>query len=120
MSFQKVEASAGRKSMAWNGEGENTVPMTALGAETRRVSDELLAREADARRTLVLFALVLAAALGAVLGILGAGSMGVLGISAATLRLPLHGNLAGLAGLGAAAALLISGARWLLARQHTA
>ncbi len=109
--------------MAWNGEGENTVPMTALGAETRRVSDELLAREADARRTLVLFAAALAVALGAVLGILGAGSMGVLEISAASLRLLLGGNLgglAGLAGLCAAAALVISGASWLVVRQRTA
>src|SRR5262245_179023 len=120
MSFQKVEASAGRMSMAWNGEGENTVPMTALGAETRRVSDELLAREAAARRTLVVFALVLAAALGAVLGVLGAGSMGVLGISAATLRVPLHGNLAGLPGLGGAAAVRIGGGRWLVSSQHPA
>jgi hypothetical protein len=122
MSFQKVEASAGRMSMAWNGEGENTVPMTALGAETRRVSDELLAREADARRTLVLFAMALAVAVGAVLGILGVGSMGVLEISAAAVRLPPRGNLGGLgglAGLCAVAALLISGASWLLARQRT-
>jgi hypothetical protein len=124
MSFQKVEAKAGRMSMVWNGEGANTVPMTALAAETRRVSDELLAREADARRTLVLFAVALAVAVGAVLGILGAGSMGLFDISAASLRLlPLHGTaggLVGLAGLCGAAALLISGASWLLARQRTA
>ena len=73
--------------------------MTALGAETRRVSDELLAREAGARRTLVLFAMALAMAVGAVLGILGAGSMGMFEISAASLRLPVRGNLGGLAGL---------------------
>ena len=109
--------------MVWNGEGENTVPMTALAAETRRVSDELLAREADARRTLVLFAVALAVAVGAVLGILGAGSMGLFDISAASLRLlPLHGSavLVELAGLCTAAALVISGASWLLARQRTA
>ena len=48
--------------MTWNGESEESVPMTALGAETRRVSDELLARAADERRTLVLFAVALAVA----------------------------------------------------------
>jgi hypothetical protein len=109
--------------MLWMVKGLDTVPMTALGAETQRVSDELLAREADARRTLVLFALALAVALGAVLGILGAGSMGALEISAASLRLPFHRAwdvLAGLAGLCAFAALAISGASWLLARQRTA
>jgi|SRR5689334_493459 hypothetical protein len=123
MSFQKVEASAGRTSMVLLTKGVNTVPMTALGAETRRVSDELLAREADARRTLVLFALALAVALGTVLGVLGAGSMGALELQAATLRLPAHGawgGLAGLAGLAAFAALAISGASWLLTRQRTA
>jgi hypothetical protein len=123
MSFQKVEASAGRTSMVWMVKGLDTVPMTALGAETQRVSDELLAREADARRTLVLFALALAVALGAVLGIIGAGSMGALEISAASLHLPFHrawDGLAGLAGLCALAALAISGASWLLARQRTA
>jgi len=105
------------------GKGLNSVPMTALGAETQRVSQELLAREADARRTLVLFAVVLAVALGTVLGILGVGSMGALHVSAASLRLPVQGNwggLAGLAGLCALAALAISGASWLLARQRTA
>ncbi len=106
--------------MVWNGEGENTVPMTALAAETRRVSDELLRREADARRTLVLFAVALAVAVGAVLGILGAGSLGLFDISLAGLRPPFRGNLAGLAGLCAAAALVISGASWLVARQRTA
>jgi hypothetical protein len=109
--------------MVWASKGVNTVHMTALGAETQRVSDELLAREADARRTLVLFALALAVALGTVLGILGAGSMGALQFSAASLRLPVHGGwggLAGLAGLCAFAALAISGASWLLARQRTA
>jgi len=105
--------------MTWNGESEESVPMTALGAETRRVSDELLARAADERRTLVLFAVALAVAVGAVLGILGAGSMGLFEISVAGLRLPFRSNLAGLAGLGAAAALVISGASWLL-RQRTA
>jgi hypothetical protein len=123
MSFQKVEAGAGRTDMVQLTKGVNTVPMTALGAETQRVSDELLAREADARRTLVLFALVLAVALGAVLGVLGAGSMGAVGLSAASLRLPVHGGwagVAGLAGLCACAALAISGASWLLSRQRTA
>jgi hypothetical protein len=105
--------------MAWNNESEDSVPMTALGAETRRVSDELLARAADERRTLVLFAVALAVAVGAVLGILGAGSIGLFEISA-SLSLPFHSNLAGLAGLCAAAALVISGASWLLARQRTA
>jgi hypothetical protein len=103
--------------------GVNTVPMTALGAETQRVSDELLAREADARRTLVVFALALAVALGAVLGVLGAGSMGAVELSAASLRLPVHGGWGGLAGLAvlcACAALAISGAGWLLSRQRTA
>jgi hypothetical protein len=106
--------------MAWNNESEDSVPMTALGAETRRVSDELLARAADERRTLVLFAVALAVAVGAVLGILGAGSIGLFEISVASLSLPFHSNLAGLAGLCAAAALVISGASWLLARQRTA
>ena len=102
--------------------GVNTVPMTALGAETQRVSDELLAREANAHRTLVVFALALAVALGAVLGVLGAAAGGG-GMSAASLRLPVHGGwggLAGLAGLCACAALAISGASWLLSRQRTA
>ena len=123
MSYQKVEASAGRTSMVWLAEGVNAVPMTALGAETQRISDELLAREANARRTLVLFALALAVALGAVLGILGAGSQGALQIWTASARLALGGSwggLAGLAGLCAFAALAISGASWFLARQRTA
>jgi hypothetical protein len=105
--------------MAWTRKGDDTVPMTGLGAETRRLSDEMLAREADERRTLILFALALAVAVGAVLGILGAGSMGLLAISAAGLRLML-GGLSGLAVLSAAAVLVIGGASWLVARQRTA
>jgi hypothetical protein len=68
----------------------------------------------------VLFALALAVALGTVLGVLGAGSMGTLELQAASLRLPAHGGWAGLAGLCACAALAISGASWLLVRQRTA
>jgi len=109
--------------MQWMAEGVDTVPMTALGAETQRVSEELLAREADARRTLVVFALALAVALGTVLGILGAGSIGAPEWPVASIRLPLHGawgGLAGLAGLCAFAAFAISGASWLLTRQRPA
>ena len=112
--------------MLWTFEqsGTGTVAMSGLSVETRRVADELVAREADARRTLVFFALALALAVGTVLGILGAGSLGMIEAQSAEFvgnRLQgLGTDLAILAGSCGFTALAIVAGSFIATRQRAA